>query len=237
MLLIIKPGQKLPSLSAVEGDFDHWILQGMGPLQVEARVVKAHEGEALPAHDEVQAVVITGSGAMVTDADIWIETTAAWLRQAVAAKLPILGICFGHQLLAHALGGRVGDNPSGVEVGTVSVEWMVDAADDPLFGGMTNVTPLQASHRQSALVLPPGARRLAYSRLERNHAFACGERVWGVQFHPEFSAEIIRQYIEYYSEGLVTVGRDVTSLFEEVQDSCYGTQLLRRFARIAGVSA
>ena len=113
MLLIIKPGQKLPALAAVPGDFDDWILQRLGPLQEAVRVVKVHEGEPLPAHGEVNAVIITGSGAMVTDGSDWIEASAAWLRQAVAVNLPVFGICFGHQLLAHGLGSSIRQNDSG----------------------------------------------------------------------------------------------------------------------------
>jgi GMP synthase (glutamine-hydrolysing) len=237
MLLIIKAGQKLASLAAVPGDFEHWILQGMGPLQVEARVVSVYEGEALPAHDTVQAVVITGSAAMVTDASDWIEASAAWLRQAVAAQRPVLGICFGHQLLAHALGGRVGDNPNGVEVGTVAVEWMAEAGQDRLFQGLGHDAPLQVSHRQSVLSLPPDARWLARSLLERHQAFTCGERMWGVQFHPEFSAEVVQAYVDHYAAELSTLGRNVAALRGQVQDSDFGSRLLQRFARIAGIAA
>jgi GMP synthase (glutamine-hydrolysing) len=235
MLLIIKPGQKLPSLAPVPGDFDAWILQGMGSPAVETRVVRVHEGESLPDPDAVRAVVISGSGAMVTDGSDWIEATASWLRTVAGRGTPMLGICFGHQLLAHALGGRVGDNPEGIEVGTVSVDWMPAARGDRLFAGLPGQTPLQASHRQSVLSLPPGARWLARSLLERHHAFGWGERVWGVQFHPEFSPDIVRRYVEYYAERLRTAGLDPDRLRREVRPSEYGTPLLRRFAHIAGL--
>ncbi len=236
MLLVIKPGQKLPSLAHVQGDFDAWILQGMGSLTVETRVVRVHEGEPLPDYSLVRAVVISGSGAMVTDGSDWIESTAAWLRSAAERGLPVLGICFGHQLLAHALGGVVGDNPNGIEVGTVTVDWMPGARDDELFQGVLDQTPLQASHRQSVLSLPPGARWLARSLLERHHAFAWGDHVWGVQFHPEFTPAIVRQYVDYYAERLRAEDRDPETLRQEVQASELGPRLLRRFARLAGLS-
>lgn len=236
MLLIIKPGQKLPSLAHVSGDFDAWILQGMGSPAVETQVVRVHGGEPLPDHDVVRAVVISGSGAMVTDGSGWIESTATWLRIAAERDLPMLGICFGHQLLAHALGGVVGDNPNGIEVGTVTVDWMPGARGDWLFQGFSDQAPLQASHRQSVLSLPPGARWLARSLLERHHAFAWGSQVWGVQFHPEFTPAIVRQYVDYYAERLRAEGRDPETLRQEVQASDLGPQLLQRFARLAGLS-
>jgi GMP synthase (glutamine-hydrolysing) len=236
MLLIIKPGQKLPTLAHVPGDFDSWILQGMGPPAVATQVVRVHEGEPLPDAALVRAVVISGSGAMVTDGSGWIEATAAWLRGAAERGLPMLGICFGHQLLAHALGGCVDDNPNGIEVGTVQVDWMPEARGDWLFEGLSGQSLVQASHRQSVLALPPGARWLARSLLERHHAFAWGDHVWGVQFHPEFSPDIVRQYVDYYAERLIAEGRDPETLRQEVQASDLGPQLLQRFARLAGLS-
>jgi GMP synthase (glutamine-hydrolysing) len=236
MLLIIKPGQKLPSLDRVPGDFDAWILRGMGAPELEAQVVQVHQGEPLPDPATVRAVVITGSGAMVTDGNDWIEATAVWLRAAAQNRLPMLGICFGHQLLAHALGGVVDDNPNGIEVGTVAVDWMPEARGDGLFQGLSGQAPLHASHRQSVLRLPPGARWLARSLLERHHAFAWGDKVWGVQFHPEFTPAIVRHYVDYYAVQLRAAGRDPEAMCEEVRDSELGPQLLQRFARLAGLS-
>ena len=236
MLLIIKPGQKLPALAHVPGDFDTWILQGMGSPAAATQVARVHEGESLPEPGAVQAVVITGSGAMVTDGSDWIASTATWLRAAAGRGIPMLGICFGHQLLAHALGGRVDDNPNGIEVGTVGVDWMPEARGDWLFQGLPGQTLLQASHRQSVLVLPPGARWLARSLLERHHAFAWGDHVWGVQFHPEFSPDIVRQYVDHYAGPLCAAGRDPAAIRQEVQASEYGSRMLERFARIAGLS-
>jgi GMP synthase (glutamine-hydrolysing) len=190
MLLIIKPGQKLPALAHVPGDFDAWILQGMGSPAVTTQVVRVHEGEPLPDAALVRAVVVTGSGAMVTDGSGWIEATAAWLRGAAERGLPMLGICFGHQLLAHALGGRVDDNPNGIEVGTVQVDWMPAARGDWLLEGLPEQTPLQVSHRQSVLSLPPGARWLARSLLERHHALqAYIDGAWCDGAHGRFAVD------------------------------------------------
>ena len=85
-------------------------------------------GEALPDPRSVRAVVVTGSAAMVTSREPWSERTAAWLCETVEVKTPVLGICYGHQLLAHALGGRVEDNPQGRHIGTVDVT-LTDAAE------------------------------------------------------------------------------------------------------------
>lgn len=80
--------------------------------------------------------------------------------------MPALGICYGHQLLGHALGGTVGNHPDGGEFGTVEVRLLPEAAADPLFAGLPAVFPAQLFHRQSVLYLPSGAQVLASSQRE-----------------------------------------------------------------------
>src|SRR3546814_17012152 len=100
---------------------------------------------------------------MVTERRDGSEATAAWLREAAHAGVPVFGICYGHQLLAHALGGEVGDNPNGRKMGTVAVELLPAAADDPLFAGLPDRFLAQATHQQRVLRAPAGAPVLARS--------------------------------------------------------------------------
>jgi GMP synthase (glutamine-hydrolysing) len=230
-LVIVQPGQKLSTLSAVPGDFADWMLAGMGLAPELARVVRPHLGEPLPPPDGVAAVLVTGSSAMVTDADPWIESSAAWLADLVRRQRPVLGICFGHQLLARALGGEVRDNPNGIEIGTVTSQLTAAAAADPLFRGLPAQLAVQASHRQSVLRLPEGATRLAASAQDPNHAFRWGEQAWGVQFHPEFSPPIVRAYAEYYRPQLPAQGSDADRVLRAVRDTPAPPRLLRAFAR------
>jgi len=228
-ILIIKAGKKLPALSHVEGDFEDWISSGMGLSQAEFEVISVFEGTELPDCLRYKAVLITGSSAMVTDHTDWIENTAAWLRQAVEQQLPVLGICFGHQLLAYALGGQVADNPNGVEVGSVEAKRCLDAAGDVFLDGSGKLW-VQASHRQCVTRLPEAAVCLLTTDMDKHHAFRFRDHVWGFQFHPEFNVEITRQYIHYYADDLHSSDRDEQHLSSECRQTPEAHSCLRSFS-------
>lgn len=231
-LAIVKLGSTLPDL-ADRGDFEDWIRAGLRLSEGVVRVIDAVGGAELPPVRDLGGAVLTGSAAMVTDRLPFSERAAAWLRQVVAADVPVLGICYGHQLLAHALGGEVGYNPRGLEMGTTSVRLHVAAQRDPLFAGLPEQLPVQASHLQSVLRLPPGATCLAENAHDAHHAFVAG-RAWGVQFHPEFDAAAVRGYLSYYAAALRADGADPQALIAAVRETPESAALLGRFGRIAG---
>ena len=169
------------------GDFHDWIAAGLGP-QVPWRHVDAPTGGALPRASELAGVVLTGSHAMVTERAPWSRALESWLRQMVQAEVPVLGICYGHQLLAQALGGVVDYHPQGMEIGSHPVALTEQARRDPLFSDGPMHFDAHLVHAQSVRRLPAGAVLLAHSRHEPHQAFRIGDRAWGVQFHPEFSA-------------------------------------------------
>ncbi len=193
-------------------------------------VVDAQSTAEFPSHPE--AVIITGAHEMVTDGDPWIERAANWLHLLLESNVPVFGICFGHQLLAHALGGEVGDHPEGREVGTVSIRCLPEARNDSLMSAMPSSFPAYATHTQSVLTLPPGATRLASSAFDPNHAVRFGERQWGVQFHPEFSERVLRYYIDRQRDELLKQGQDADQLIRAVMPSP-SANMMDRFARLA----
>jgi GMP synthase (glutamine-hydrolysing) len=232
IVVVIKTGSTLPELLSRRGDFEEWIIEGMGISRQEVSILDVRNGDVLPSPALVAGTVITGSHHMVTQLLDWSERTARWLRRASEADVPILGICYGHQLLAHALGGTVADNPRGHEYGTVSLQLTSAAAADPLFGEIPETFPAQNSHTQSVLALPPAAVRLASSEKDHNQAFRVGRTAWGVQFHPEFDGEITRAYIRHRQVELTADGQDPASLEERVAPTPAAAGLLRRFAAL-----
>jgi GMP synthase (glutamine-hydrolysing) len=229
-LLIVKSGRTLPELASRRGDYEDWIAAGMGLAPARLRIVHVYQDEPLPAHDLVAGVVVTGSSAMVSHREPWSERTAAWLANAVRAGTPVLGICYGHQLLAHGLGGRVAPNPRGREIGTVEISLNSAARRDPLFGELPARVRMQATHFESVLELPVGARLLAGSDRDPHQSFAIGDRAWGTQFHPEFDADVVRAYLAARRELLLAEGLDPEALRRAASDSPHGGMLLRRFA-------
>jgi len=230
--LILETGQPVAPMRR-HGSFAHWIRVAAGLHRDQAVVVDVERGEGLPSRDGFAGTIITGSAAMVTDRHDWSERSAGWLREAAHAGMPLLGICYGHQLIAHALGGEVGDNPRGREMGTVHLDLHPAAAEDPLFAGLPARFPAQATHLQSVLRLPDGATVLASSAQDQAHAFRWGERVWGLQFHPEFSAGHMRGYIRARHEALAAEGRCGRRLAREVGAAPQARRVLRRFVRHA----
>jgi GMP synthase (glutamine-hydrolysing) len=232
-IAIVKVGSTMPALRAAKGDFEDWVLSAMGIRGDRALVVDVRNGAPLPRVEEMSGVVITGSHEMVTSRLEWSERTASWLAKVVQKGIPALGICYGHQLLAHSLGGTVGDNPQGLEFGTVEVHLGEQAGSDRLLGGLKSPIRVHVSHTQTVLRLPEGATLLASSTRDRHQAFAVGESAWGVQFHPEFDAEVVRAYIEECREELLSQGQSPADLAARTVDTPYGTEILKRFAAFA----
>ena len=179
------------------GNFDRMFLDAADYGGCNVKVVHAQQ-EALPNDAEPYAgVIVTGSPAMVSDREDWSEAAAAWLARGIARGLAVLGVCYGHQLVAHALGGRVGWHPAGKELGTHMIHLAAAATDHPLLAGLPQEFSANLSHSQSVLEPPAGAKILAASGHEPYQILAYGKRVLTLQFHPEFTGPIMQAYVDY----------------------------------------
>ena len=111
------------------------------------------------------------------------------------AELPLFGVCYGHQLMAHALGGRVDYLPGGREIGTQPIEMLPAGVTDSLTHRLPASFRAHTTHEQSVLEAPPGAAVLARSARDPHQMLSYGPNAVSVQFHPEFNAEVMRAYI------------------------------------------
>jgi GMP synthase-like glutamine amidotransferase len=183
-------------------------------------------GELPPHPGAYDGYVLTGSHHSVNDA------TQTWLAPlfefvAAAARSPdarLFGACFGLQVIATALGGKVEANPGGRFVfGSERIE--VDGGEAPL--------TLLESHAEQATVLPPGARRLAGSATAENEMFSVGDRVLAVQFHAEFTPAMLREKIlpRLRDEALLTAEEEARALgsLDAPLDSGHFIAVIRRF--------
>lgn len=229
-LLVLFTGSTVARVRDAYGDFDAHFRRGIGDAwsgrwaSFDAR----DEGAPLPDPATIAGVVISGSPSSVTERAPWMLRLEAWLRDGVSRETPMLGVCFGHQILAQALGGEVRQNPAGRRLGSLSIR-RVD--DDPLFEGVPLELHVSVSHRDHVGVAPPGVRKLATADHDDLHAFAVGPRARAVQFHPEFHADIVRGYITERRELLRSEGFDPDELLAGVVEPAYGPVILRNFVR------
>ena len=223
-ILVVKTGAALPGIRAERGDFEDWFEAGLG---MACDTLDVTQDRALPERVEQAGIVVTGSAAMVSSGEPWMLRAARWLREQ-AEQVPVLGVCFGHQLLGHAFGGTVGRNPRGRQIGTA--ELRLDAPGDPLLGRLPNRLEAQTSHQEVVLVPPPRAAVLGSTPLDPHHAMRFGERCWGVQFHPEFDARIMAAYVRELSAGLLREGLDPEALAARVRPTPLAAGVLERFA-------
>jgi GMP synthase-like glutamine amidotransferase len=159
----------------------------------------AYAGGPFPSAKDHGWLVILG-GPMNLDEEAkypWLREEKAFLRDWLAVNKPVLGICLGGQLLAQALGARVGRNELR-EVGFHEVRRTPE--QHPAFRRWPSAIPVYQYH-EDTFALPPGAQRLAESPACANQAFALGRRAVGLQFHPESTHDWIRSNAASITKG------------------------------------
>lgn len=194
-LTIMQAGENLPDLQPRFGLYPGFIYETFekagSPFTYET--VKVFEGETPPEPQNLDAVLITGSPAGVYDDLDWLEPLRQFIRRAYDARTPMLGICFGHQIMAHALGADVRKSEKGWGIGR-HVYRLIDAPQS--FATLAGQAAVIASHQDQVLAPPPMARPFLASDFTPNAGliYENGAAI-SVQPHPEFPAA--------YSEALI----------------------------------
>ena len=231
-LFIIKTGSTFADIALRYGDFEDMTRRGLGIDGSLIEVVNSPGGDALPEPATCLGVVINGAHCMVTDDLPWSLAIEAWIPLLIQARVPLLGICYGHQLLGRAMGGRVDFHPQGKEIGTVEVRRSAESGGDPLLGGLPAAFPAHASHAQSVISLPPRAVLLAGNDFEPHHAFRLGRCAWGVQFHPEYDSSIMRGDVIEQAGSLNRAGQDLGTLLGSLRETPAACSILATFGRL-----
>ncbi|MDM5271648.1 glutamine amidotransferase [Sulfurovum sp. zt1-1] len=228
-LYIFKVGKTFEKTKNQLGDFDDWVRNSVTTKDLTIKTIDILKGEPLPPFTSTMGVVITGSHAMVTEEHHWSLDVEEWIRQATKHPIGILGICYGHQLIGKALGGKSDFNPKGKEIGTVTILTNPQIKEDPLFKNAPATFSANVTHLQSVLTLPKGAEVLGYNSHDNHQIVRYGQFIWGVQFHPEYDVQIINAYIEEQREDLIQLGFSPEKLIKDVTETVYTNTIIDQF--------
>jgi GMP synthase-like glutamine amidotransferase len=182
------------------------------------RAVELDLGEPIPDLADFRALVVMGGPMDVWEEDLhpWLRAEKAAIRAAFERRMPVLGICLGHQLLAEALGGEVG-LASRPEVGLMEVELTASGRASGFLAGLpANLACLQW-HGAEVKRAPAGAEVLAASPVSAVQAMAVGDRALGIQFHVEITPATVGEWaaIPAYAAALEkTLGADAVANLE-----------------------
>lgn len=179
---VLKTGRPPKPAIPTFGTYPDMFMELLGRDAYDWRTYAADEGEYPANPEDCDAYIVTGSAAGVYDDDPWIGQLMDFLR-AAKGRAKLVGVCFGHQAMAQAFGGRVIKSPKGWGIGEHAYEvlgrepWMDDAP----------AIRLPASHQDQVVALPPGAEVIARSEFTPFAALAWRDQpAISMQPHPEF---------------------------------------------------
>ncbi|GAC1550190.1 MAG: glutamine amidotransferase [Myxococcales bacterium] len=235
-ILIVQTGTA-GGLVAEHGDYPDWFRRALGAGEDELPVLRAAPevgGERFDRdglfRSKARGILVTGSPHSVSERAPWMDDLAGELLRAGEMGTPVLGVCFGHQLLGKAAGGDVQQNPRGREIGTVPVQLTEAGRKDPLFSWAESTRiDVQATHLDAVLPLPPRATLLGSNENCASQAMRLSETVATVQFHPEVAPQALRALIRARAGKLRGEGLDPDAIEAAVRDTD-GAKILRAFA-------
>ncbi len=207
------------------GDYDRMFRELLSGHGFDFETWTVLDGQFPPGPEAADGWLITGSRHGVYDELPWIAPLEQLIRDIHARRLPLIGICFGHQIIARALGGRVEKFSGGWAVGRTEYD----------LGGRK--VALNAWHQDQVTEPPEGARVVGSNDFCRFAALAYGDHVWTLQPHPEFDNAFIRGLIENRGRGVVpdAVLDEAAARLNEATDAAeLADDMARFFLRHAG---
>ncbi len=163
-------------------------------------IVEAYKGEQPLLADDVAWFIMGSRYSAYSDLS-WIKALENQIQLGIQSKVPMLGICFGHQVLCQALGGNVVKNRKGWEIGSSQIDLTEKGMKSSLFEGFENTFYAYESHQDVVETLPSNINILARNNYGVQ-SFSFSDYIYGVQFHPEFSFEVMKAYYDIRVDNL-----------------------------------
>ena len=184
-----------------DGDKVVQLLQTLRP-EWQLTVVPVMEGIFPSGVKDFDAYIITGSPASVNDESLpWVGQLLTFIRAVDAARQPLIGLCFGHQAVARALGGQVARHAAGWGLGTAATNWQSIC---PWMQPAQSTTTLMAAHNEQVTRMPDGAECLGGSDLCPIGSMQIGQHIWTTQYHPEMPLVFMLALLGYLADKLDT---------------------------------
>ncbi|TNF63561.1 MAG: type 1 glutamine amidotransferase [Rhodobacteraceae bacterium] len=219
---ILQTGHAPDDLLETQGDYADLFRRLLGGHGFTFRVWNVVDGEFPEGPGEADGWLITGSKHGVYEPHPWIPPLEDLIRAIAARRLPLIGVCFGHQIIAQAMGGKVVKYDGG---------WSVGRTEYDLDG---KIVALNAWHQDQVVERPEGARVLASNAFCENAVLAYGDHIWTVQPHPEFGAAFIDGLIRGRGRGVVPqplLDRATDQLGQPTDNDALAAQMAAHFKR------
>ncbi|MCE8533410.1 type 1 glutamine amidotransferase [Ruegeria pomeroyi] len=206
---ILLTGHAPDTLIDATGDYDAFFVRLLGPQSFDFETFAVVDGQFPSGAEAADGWLITGSRHGVYEDHPWIPPLEALIREIRDKGQPLIGVCFGHQIIAQALGGKVEKFKGGWAIGPTKYDM-----------GGEQVT-VNAWHQDQVVALPDGAEVLASNDFCRNAMVAYGDTIWTIQAHPEYDNEFIGGLIRTRGRGVVPdpVLDDATGRLDSPLDS------------------
>ena len=231
-IYILKTGKTFQTIQNKLGDFDDWIIYHVEKFTKNIKVINIFDNEKLPSLNNAEGFIITGSHNMVSDELDWSLKLEKYIRKINLKNIPLLGICYGHQLISKALGGKSNFNKKGIEIGKVKINNRNTSFGDLLFRSFPKQFYAFETHYQSIIKLPANAVILASNHKDKHQAVRFSKYIWGVQFHPEFNQNIMQEYIFNQEKSLNKLGFNINKLLLNVNKCETSNKILSNFIKI-----